>query len=90
LTNEDVVTADICDAPPDIPREQMPDSPRRLPCTTGVIDVKAFLRGLVKVGYDGPVGTEPFDRSLNKMSTERAMALATEAMKRAFVFIEQR
>jgi sugar phosphate isomerase/epimerase len=88
LRNEDVVTADICDAPPDIPREQMPDSPRRLPCTTGVIDVKGFLRGLVKIGYDGPVGTEPFDRSLSKMSTERAMAVATEAMKRAFALIE--
>jgi sugar phosphate isomerase/epimerase len=88
LRNEDVVTADICDAPPDIPREQMPDSPRRLPCTTGVIDVKGFLRGLVKIGYDGPVGTEPFDRSLSKMSTERAMTVATEAMKRAFALIE--
>jgi len=88
LANKDVVTADICDAPPDIPREQMPDSPRRLPCTTGVIDAKAFLRGLVNIGYDGPVGTEPFDRSLSKMSAERAMAVATGAMKRAFALIE--
>ena len=88
LANQDVVTADICDAPADIPREQMPDSPRRLPCATGVIDVKAFLRGLVKIGYDGPVGMEPFDRSLSKMSTERAMTVATEAMKKAFALIE--
>ncbi len=88
LANQDVVTADICDAPANIPREQMPDSPRRLPCTTGVIDVKGFLRGLVKIGYDGPVGTEPFDNSLKKMSTEEAMATATGAMKKAFSLIE--
>jgi sugar phosphate isomerase/epimerase len=88
LANQDVVTADICDAPADIPRERMPDSPRKLPCTTGVIDVKAFLRGLVKIGYDGPVGTEPFVNSLKKMSTEEAMATATGAMKKAFSLIE--
>ena len=88
LTNNDVVAADICDAPAGIPREQMPDSPRRLPCTTGVIDIGAFLRGLVKIGYDGPVGTEPFDKSLGEMSTEEAMTAATAAMKKAFALIE--
>jgi len=88
LTNGDVVAADICDAPAGVPRERMPDSPRRLPCTTGVIDVKAFLRALVRIGYDGPVGTEPFDKSLSKMTTDEAMATATDAMKKAFSLIE--
>lgn len=88
LTNKDVVTADICDAPAGVPREQMPDSPRRLPCTTGVIDVKAFLEALGKIGYEGPVGTEPFDRSLSQMTTDEAMATATTAMKKAFSLIE--
>ena len=88
LTNREVVTADICDAPTDVPRDQMPDSPRALPCTTGVIDVKAFLRGLLKIGYDGPVGTEPFDKSLKEMSTEQAMTTASTAMKKAFALIE--
>ncbi|MCX5636327.1 MAG: sugar phosphate isomerase/epimerase, partial [Planctomycetota bacterium] len=83
----DVVTADLCDAPAGIRREQMPDSPRKLPCTTGVIDVAAFLRGLVKIGYDGPVGTEPFDKSLSEMSAEEAMTTATAAMKKAFALI---
>jgi sugar phosphate isomerase/epimerase len=95
LTNNDVVTADLCDAPAGIRREQMPDSPRKLPavrhppadCTTGVIDVAAFLRGLVKIGYDGPVGTEPFDKSLSEMSAEEAMTTATAAMKKAFALI---
>ncbi|HUU91864.1 MAG TPA: sugar phosphate isomerase/epimerase family protein [Phycisphaerae bacterium] len=88
LTNREVVTADICDAPAGVPRDQMPDSPRKLPCTTGVIDVKAFLSGLVRIGYDGPVGTEPFDKSLRTMTTDEAMTVATNAMKKAFALIE--
>ena len=88
LTNRELVNADICDAPKGIPRERMPDSPRELPCATGVIDIKAFLTGLLKVGYDGPVGSEPFDKSLATMSTEDAMTAASTAMKKAFALIE--
>ncbi len=88
LKNTDVICADICDAPADVAKNQMPDSPRRLPCTTGVIDVKSFLSGLVKIGYDGPVGTEPFDKSLAEMPTEQAMTTATNAMNTAFALIE--
>ena len=34
LSNRDVVNADICDAPAGMAREEMPDSPRALPCAT--------------------------------------------------------
>jgi sugar phosphate isomerase/epimerase len=88
LSNRDVVNADICDAPSGMAREEMPDSPRALPCTTGVIDIRAFLSGLLKIGYDGPVGTEPFDRSLRKMSTDQAMTTASTAMKKAFSLVD--
>jgi len=88
LANRDVVTADLCDAPADVPRHTMPDSPRRLPCATGVIDLKAFLEGLVAIGYDGPVGMEPFDKSLRTMTTEKAMQTATAAMKKAFALVD--
>jgi sugar phosphate isomerase/epimerase len=88
LENRDVVTADLCDAPAGIPRHEMPDSPRRLPCATGVIGLKGFLTGLVRIGYDGPVGMEPFDKSLREMSTEQAMQTATAAMKKAFALIQ--
>jgi len=79
---------DINDAPAGVPRDQLPDSPRKLPLTTGVIDLKPFLRGLVKIGYDGPVGTEPFDSSLGRMSTDEAMKVVSAAMKKAFALIE--
>jgi hypothetical protein len=76
------------DAPAGVPRDQLPDSPRKLPLTTGVIDLKPFLRGLVKIGYDGPVGTEPFDSSLGRMPTDEAMKVVSAAMKKAFALIE--
>lgn len=88
LENRDVVTADLCDAPKGIARHEMPDSPRRLPCATGVIDLKGFLTGLVRIGYDGPVGMEPFDKSLREMPDEEALAKATAAMKKAFALIQ--
>jgi len=88
LTNRQAVTADICDAPAGIERHRMPDSPRKLPCTTGVIDLKPFLTGLVKIGYDGPLGTEPFDKTLRTLGTDKAMTVATDAMKKAMALIE--
>jgi len=83
LTNRQAVCADLCDAPTGTPRHQMPDSPRKLPCTTGVIDLKPFLRGLVRIGFDGPLGTEPFDKTLRKLPTDQALATATAAMNKA-------
>jgi len=88
LRNEDVVAVDLNDAPKDVPRDQMPDSPRRLPASTGVIDVGAFLSALNKIGYDGPVRAEPFDESLKTMSPDQAVAATAEAMKKAFALIQ--
>ena len=48
------------------------DGRRELPSATGVIDVKAFLNALVKIGYDGPVRAEPFNKKLNAMPPDDA------------------
>ena len=34
---------------------------------TGVIPIKEFMQGLVDIGYDGPVRTEPFNQALNDL-----------------------
>ena len=88
LVPQDVVSVDLCDAPADAAREQLPDSPRCLPCSTGVIDMRSFLGALVKIGYDGPAGAEPFDRSLSQMPTDQAMTKATAAVKKALALVE--
>ena len=87
LTNRQAVCADICDAPAGVPKHQLPDSPRRLPCTTGVIDLRGFLRGLVAIGYDGPLGTEPFDKTLRTLPAEKALQTATDAMNKALALL---
>ena len=53
LTNDDVISVDLNDAPKGIPKEQQKDNERELPAATGVIDLVAFLSALQKIGYDG-------------------------------------
>ena len=70
LSNKDVVHVHVNDAPADVAVDRQIDSRRRLPTTTGVIDLKGFINALVKIGYDGPVECEPFDRELREMADE--------------------
>lgn len=83
-----IIAVDINDAPSGTPREEMPDSPRELPCATGVIDLRAFLAALKKTGYDGPVRAEPFLPALSQMPKRKAVERTAEAMKRAFALVE--
>jgi sugar phosphate isomerase/epimerase len=82
-----VVSVDLNDAPTGLAVEQQVDSRRELPAATGVIDVKMFLNALVRIGYDGPVRAEPFNRALNDMDNEAACAATIAAMKKAFALI---
>jgi sugar phosphate isomerase/epimerase len=87
LTNDQVVAVDLNDAPEGLGVEQQVDSKRRLPVDTGVIDVRTFLRALVKIGYDGPVRAEPFDETLRALPPEEALSRTAKAMKAAFDLI---
>ncbi len=83
LTNKDVVAVDLNDAPANLPKEQQVDGRRELPAATGVIDVASFLNALVKIGYDGPVRAEPFNKALNDLDNEAACAATISALKKA-------
>jgi len=72
LKNEEIVSVDLNDAPSGVPKEQQKDGQRELPCATGVIDAAAFLKALDRIGYDGPVRAEPFNRALNELDNEAA------------------
>jgi sugar phosphate isomerase/epimerase len=88
LTNRDVVACDLNDAPRSIPVEQQRDGVRELPCATGVIDLRGFLRALAAIGYDGPVRAEPFNATLRTLPAEAAVEATARAMKQAFSLIE--
>ncbi len=88
LENNDVVACDLNDAPKGLEIDQQIDNQRELPSATGVIDLKAFLQGLVTIGYDGPIRAEPFNATLNAMDNENACKATAAAMKKAFSLVE--
>ena len=84
LKNEEIVSVDLNDAPASVPKEEQKDGQRELPCATGVIDLAAFMKGLERIGYDGPARAEPFNRALNELDNETACAATIKAMRKAF------
>jgi len=88
LSNKDIVHVHVNDAPPDIPVDEQRDNRRRLPTTTGVIDLKGFVNALVKIGYDGPVECEPFDQELRKMPDDAKLKKTIESLNHLWTLIE--
>ena len=89
LRNEDIVCADLNDAPAGVPLDQQIDSKRELPMATGVIPVGEFLNALNKIGFDGPIRCEPFNAVLRAMPREQALAAVAASMKKAFALIRE-
>ena len=87
LQNSDIVSTDLNEAPGGIDRDEQYDNRRELPATTGVIDAKAFLGALVKIGYDGPMRAEPFNQRLDDMDDDQASQATAAAMRRAFALV---
>jgi sugar phosphate isomerase/epimerase len=88
LRANDVILCHLNDAPKDVPVAQQVDNHRELPCATGVIDVKAFLGALIKLGYAGPVACEPFSQELRKLPPDQALSTVAAAMKKAAALAE--
>ena len=88
LQDEDVIAADLNDAPAGIPNEEQQDGVRDLPLATGVIEAGVFLNALQQIGYSGPVRAEPFSEKLSEMPEEEAVAETAGAMKSAFALIQ--
>jgi sugar phosphate isomerase/epimerase len=88
LRGRDVVLIHMNDAPAGVPVEQQVDNRRGLPCSTGVIDMKAFLGAMVRIGYDGPLVCEPFSRELRGKPPEEVLATVAASMKKAVALVE--
>jgi sugar phosphate isomerase/epimerase len=88
LSNKDIVHVHVNDAPSGIDVDQQIDNRRKLPVTTGVIDMKGFINALVKIGYDGPLECEPFDQELRKMEDNAALQKTIASLNRIWDLIE--
>jgi sugar phosphate isomerase/epimerase len=84
LKGSDVIYVHINDAPAGIPVDEQIDNVRCLPGETGVIDISGFLGALKKIGYDGPVTPEPFDKSLKKMTITEAVLKVSKAVEKVW------
>lgn len=87
LSNKDIVHVHVNDAPAGVKVDEQIDNRRGLPATTGVIDMKAFVNALVKIGYDGPVEVEPFDQELRKLEPDAAVQKTAESLGRVWDLI---
>lgn len=87
LTNRDVVACDVNDAPASVPVDQQRDGVRELPCATGVINLRDFMKALAAMGYDGPVRAEPFNATLRTLPADAALAATARAMKQTFALL---
>ena len=87
LSNHDIVHVHVNDAPAGIEVDEQVDNRRKLPVTTGVIDLKGFMNALVKIGYDGPVECEPFDQELRQMDNDPAVEATIAALNRLWGLI---
>ena len=88
LANKDIVHVHVNDAPAGVEVDQQVDNRRKLPVTTGVIDLKGFINALVKIGYDGPVECEPFDQELRKKDQAAIVQTTAESLNRLWGLIE--
>jgi len=88
LSSTDIVHVHVNDAPAGIDVDAQIDNRRKLPVTTGVIDMKGFVNALVKIGYDGPVECEPFDQELRQMEDAAAVRKTAGALNRMWDLIE--
>lgn len=79
-----IVCAHIMDAPANIPADEQDDLVRRLPGTTGIINIEAFFAGLKKVGYEGPVLVEPFEAFLSMIPLEESLKIVAQSFDRVW------
>ena len=74
---ERIIYVHINDAP-NVPVEEQQDEKRLLP-GEGIINLSAFVRGLAKAGYEGPVGIEVPTSTLKNATPDEAAALARQS-----------
>lgn len=83
LTREQLVHIHVNDAPRLISLGALLDNRRKLPGTTGVIDLDGFMQALANAGYDGPVTAEPFDPEVSALPAAESAALMAKTTRHA-------
>ena len=80
LNPKEVVYVHVNDAAKGRGPDEQIDNEREMVGATGVIDITGFIAALKKIGYDGPVTVEPFNKAVREMSTEDAVKMTSESL----------
>jgi len=80
LVDGSVVYVHLNDAPAGREIGDQVDNERRLPGSTGVIDIDTFLASLKRIGFDGPISVEPYDPDINKLEPIERAKVARESL----------
>ena len=80
LNKEEIVYVHVNDAAAGRGPDEQIDNEREMVGATGVIPIKAFIATLRKIGYDGPVTVEPFNKAIREMAPEHAAAVTSKAL----------
>jgi sugar phosphate isomerase/epimerase len=78
LTKKYVILVHVNDAPKGLEIDEQIDNQRTLPMETGVIPAVEYMRKLKAIGFDGPVGAEPFSDRVNALAAKDPLAAAKE------------
>ena len=81
LTDADVIVVHVNDAAKGVPPDEQIDGIRALPAETGQLDIAGFMKGLVRIGYSGPVVVEPFSARLRAMPPDEAVAETAKSLQ---------
>jgi sugar phosphate isomerase/epimerase len=82
LSDQLVVAVHVNDAIAGLPPDKQIDNQRTMPGETGVIDIAAFMKGLERIDYSGPIVVEPFCEWLRALPPEKAVAATAESLDR--------
>jgi sugar phosphate isomerase/epimerase len=75
-----IVAVYLADCDPNVTADHAPESARRLPGETGVIDCPAILSALAETGYNGPVTPAPYKGNLIGQSRDSIVKAASGAL----------
>lgn len=80
LNPKEIVYVHVNDAAKGRGPDEQIDNEREMVGATGVIDIQGFIATLKKIGYEGPVTVEPFNKAVREMSAEDAVRFTSESL----------
>ena len=84
--NGDQITAvHINDAPAGLNEDEYMDLSRELPCSTGILRIGEFLRGVESTGCSGPIIVEPFYDRLKELDVKSSLTRVSRSIDAALM-----